>query len=65
MPMTNYVTDDHLEVIIWSCVVQVSSAEVQQAMVRQRIFQDTVKSVELHHSIYPLCVDVSLLTCSD
>lgn len=52
--MTNYVTDDHLEVNIWSCVVQVSSAEVQQATVKQQIFQDTVKSVALHHTVLSL-----------
>lgn len=55
MPMTNYATDDHLEVNLWSCVVQVSSAEVQKATVRQRIFQDTVKSVALHPSLSCLC----------
>lgn len=57
--MTNYATDDHLEVNILSWVVQVSSAEVQQVMVRQQIFQDTVKSVPLHHIILALLLPAS------
>lgn len=56
MSMTNCVTNDHLEVNISSCVGQVSSAEVQQATVRQQIFQDIVKSVALHHIIISLFV---------